>query len=403
MQRCVDAGDGCDGIHLDMGGKFYKGWNSPKRDYYFYRGRLGKTVDSECEGGTHGDRGGWANKYQCIYYAKVCPPPSPPRPPPSPPRPHRPPGEPYIAPLPQLPPSPPARPPPPSLPPPIGSFGIAGCADGSYCCVVILKGAAGAHCGSVPVWDLSGWRHPGGPIVQSFRMCGTVRHSWLDKTTNHPALAADGTAKPETGQTLYGGGVRVGSYVDPACSQSPPPPPLPPPPLAPSPANPPANPLGGPQAPPPPPLPPPPPPPPPPPHVPPPPSCDMSIGSASTHIENDYSYGAQLTSVAEEDDGSMSGMSRTRWGWECHIPLAAGSRTIELGYRLRGRTIFAEVRCVGCDGWLALGFSEQPGQWVGSVVFAGQLAGDGNGTVGKYSLGGYTSAEVVPIGTVRAP
>ena len=63
----------------------------------------------------------------------------------------------------------------------------------------------------VPVWDLSGWTHPGGPFVQAASLCGSVRHGWLAKGS-HSAMGAD----PEAGEELMGGGVKVGEYLDPA-------------------------------------------------------------------------------------------------------------------------------------------------------------------------------------------
>ena len=177
---------------------------------------------------------------------RLPPPPSPPPPSPSPP-----------------PPSPSLLPP----PPPPSPFGIAACAGARGCCVVIFRGASGAQCNDVPVWDLSSWSHPGGSIVAAASLCGTVRINWLDRTSSHAS-----SQDPETdAASLSGGGQRVGYYRDPACPAAPsslasPPPPSPspsaspPPPFSflPSPSPPPPSPSPPPPRPPPPPLPPPP-------------------------------------------------------------------------------------------------------------------------------------------------
>jgi len=144
-------------------------------------------------------------------------------------------------------------PPPPPPPPPPSPFGIAACAGASACCVVIFRGASGAQCNNVPVWDLSGWSHPGGSDVTASSLCGTVRFGWLSRTSSHAS-----SQDPETdAASLTGGGQRVGSYRDPACPASSPPPfsflpsPSPPPP---SPSPPPPSPSPPPPRPPPPPL-----------------------------------------------------------------------------------------------------------------------------------------------------
>ena len=114
--------------------------------------------------------------------------------------------------------------------------GITGCGDGTYCCVAIYRGAAGEQCEAVPVWDLSSWNHPGGSFVQASSLCGSVRTGWLARSSSHASH------NPEAGSSLLGGGVRVGSFVHPACSAAVPPSPQPvhldeppPPPSSPSP------------------------------------------------------------------------------------------------------------------------------------------------------------------------
>ena len=347
MQRCADAGDGCDTLKGD--GTSFVGWKG-----------LTKPPDKCTYNPGRRQRGGWANEHHCVTYTKVCLPPSPPAPPPTPLPPVLPPSSTWASPpLPPTTPPPPPSPPPPSPPPPSPApppetppnpfprapppppetphpqppssppaqpspppspsplpppaspapFGIAGCGDGTFCCVVIFAGGAAEQCDPVTVWDLSGWAHPGGPFVQASRMCGTVRHSWLSKTGAHSSMKSLNPTLPETAPGgsagvggLIGGGVAVGTYTDPMCpSQPPPSPPLPPAP--PPPLFPPAVPYGSPETPPPPPclppsplsppppppsplkLPPPPPSPPPPSPPPPPPppavpkSCDINVGA----------------------------------------------------------------------------------------------------------------------------
>lgn len=87
------------------------------------------------------------------------------------------------------------------------------CGVGS-CCAVIYRGPIGALCTPVPVWDLSGWSHPGGAFVTRSSLCNSVRFSWLAKSGQHAAQM-----NPEDAglTSLSGGGVQVGRFVDPAC------------------------------------------------------------------------------------------------------------------------------------------------------------------------------------------
>eukprot|EP00900_Chrysochromulina_parva_P018840 jgi/Chrpa1/26958/Chrysochromulina_OHIO_Genome00011636-RA len=108
-------------------------------------------------------------------------------------------------------PSPSPPPPSPSPPPPSGPFGIAACAGASACCVVIFRGAS--QCNDVPVWDLSGWTHPGGGNVRATSLCGTVRKNWQSRSSSHGS-----SQNPETdASSLSGGGQRVGYWRDPDC------------------------------------------------------------------------------------------------------------------------------------------------------------------------------------------
>ena len=157
-------------------------------------------------------------------FAEVRPPPPPPPPAAAAPPPPLPPSPPPPS------PSPPPRPPPP--PPAPSPFGIAACAGASACCVVIFRGASGAQCNNVPVWDLSGWTHPGGSFVTAASLCGTVRFGWLSRGSHGSSQDPEIDAA-----SLSGGGQRVGSYRDPACPAAPssspsPPPPSPSPPRA---------------------------------------------------------------------------------------------------------------------------------------------------------------------------
>ena len=477
MQRCVDAGAGCATIIM----RNYGDRNAPR---WVYEGRADTQVWQAwvplcVQRPGRNAYGGWAGGafgYHCMTYTKVCLPPSPSSPPPSPTPPLLPPGEDYS-------PPPDAAPPPPAPTSATAPFGIPGCADGVRCCVVVYHGGPGQHCTPVPVWDLASWHHPGGPFVQSSRMCGTVRYNWLLRSPRHPIMLNSQTALPQQGQALFGGGFRVGQYIDPTCDgmiwpPPPPPPPFvynPPPPIgAPAPfgieacrarccvviyqaaagmycgevpvwdlttwthpggsfvtaqptrcgtvryswlsrsgqhqnflANvdtgnpeagqtlsgggmrvgsyvdpacammprPPPN-MNVPRSPPgmppmprsPPnmmPSPPPPPLPPPPPSRVVPTSCDVDIAGSSNI--------------------------------ECLLPISAGSRTVELGYRLRGRRMFAEVRCTGCTGWLALGIPLNPGVMVGGVAVVGWL--DPTPAVRQYTLNGYSSTAVTQVAT----
>ena len=507
MQRCVDAGSGCDAVVRTCNG-CDRGWlpGGSNQVVWAYSGRRDLSVSNPCSYRTvprrhppNLARGGWANEFHCMSYTKLCLPPSPALPPPSPPSPLLPPGV-------VLPPPPTLSPPPPPSATLRAPFGLPGCADGMRCCVVIYNGGPGQHCSPVPVWDLASWHHPGGPFVQSSSMCGMVRHNWLLRSTRHPIMFNSQTALPQQGNALFGGGFSVGTYIDTACTgtgteRPPPPPPLPagraaPPSSSSSTApfglavcstrccvviyqgaagrhcgevpvwdltmwNHPGGPFvqastrcgtvrygwltrspsharhlanddfanpesgqslvgggvrvgsfvdpacGSPWPPPSPPM-------PPPMHASPPhvtlvpTSCDIDIGGPSGMM-GAYSYGSssdQDSSVMANasdvetltSDGYVRGASsRTQGAYECRVPIPAGEGMVELGYRLRGRRIFAEVRCPGCAGWMALGFPTQPGRMEGSVAVVGWLGSAsgrrltaGSPSVAKYRLDGYT-------------
>ena len=517
LQACVDAGSGCTAVHRVY---VQQGRNNPGLFMYEMRNTPtpytpGHDVFQTCTY-TAGSRpmpanGGWAGGfegYKCISWPKVCLPPSPGSPPPSPPLPLLPPG------VQQHSPPPSSSPPPPPPAQSTAPFGIPGCADSMRCCVVIYHGAPAQHCLPVPVWDLASWHHPGGSFVQASSMCGTIRYNWLLRSPRHPLMLNTQTALPQQGQALYGGGFRVGTYVDHACHgivwpPPPPPPPLvlmPPPISAPAPfgistcrtrccvviyqsgagmncgpvpvwdltnwnhpggpfvqarptrcgtvrfswllrspshgislanddgANPEAgqslvgggvrvgsyvDPSCG--------MPMPPPPPPPPPMqvaprmtprilAPPrmePTSCDIDIGGASNMAA--YTYGSDGPSMMMMNSTSLQTLlneagtdyvvgasTRTQPAYECRLPITAGSRTIELGYRLQGRRMFAEVRCTGC-GWMAFGFTHDPGQMVGGVAIVGWLEHNVNGApspaVRQYTLDGYTFDQVAQVTT----
>ena len=98
-------------------------------------------------------------------------------------------------------------------------------------------------------------------------------------------------------------------------------------------------------------------------------------------------------------DGYVRGASsRTPGAYECRVPIQAGERVVELGYRLRGRRIFADVRCAGCGGWMALGFPTHPARMEGAVAVIGWIDDSGGGrrltasspSIAKYRLDGYT-------------
>ena len=120
------------------------------------------------------------------------------------------------------PPSPPAAPPPPPGPP--GSaYNLTNptqCAA-SQCCVVLYKGDRGANCGGVPIWDFTGWVHPGGSFVVPSMLCSSVRFNWLEKNSGHGQCDSNQNCDPEADRwdaPFIGGAgaVRVGTYVDTA-------------------------------------------------------------------------------------------------------------------------------------------------------------------------------------------
>ena len=203
MQLCVDQGSACGAIVL-------RNYGTRSGPNFVYEGRSDAQPSTwardACPNAAGRNAfGGWAGAawgYHCISYAKVCLPPSPLSPPP-------PPGG------VQHPPPPSSAPPPPPSAGAIAPLGIPGCRD--RCCVVIYNGGPGRLCTPVPVWDLSSWHHPGGSFVQSSRLCGTVRHNWLLRSPRHPIMFDSQTALPQQGQALFGGGFRVGQYIDPAC------------------------------------------------------------------------------------------------------------------------------------------------------------------------------------------
>lgn len=115
---------------------------------------------------------------------------------------------------------------PPAAPPPHAPGVVANVTDpsecgASQCCVVLYKEARGRTCGALPIWDMSGWAHPGGGLVTASSMCGTVRYSWLSRSSSHGSCDASANCDPEADvwdKPLIGGSgaVRVGTYVDSA-------------------------------------------------------------------------------------------------------------------------------------------------------------------------------------------
>ncbi len=90
--------------------------------------------------------------------------------------------------------------------------------DPTQCCVVLYKGAAGANCGRVPIFDFTNWVHPGGAdLVTPSMLCGSVRFNWLSKSSSHGVCDSIQNCDPEADiwdTPLVGGAVRVGTYVD---------------------------------------------------------------------------------------------------------------------------------------------------------------------------------------------
>ena len=85
------------------------------------------------------------------------------------------------------------------------------------CCVVLYKGAAGANCNPVPIWDFAGWVHPGGDFVSASSMCTSVRYDWLAMNGNHGQCDTSQNCDPEADvwdQPFLGGAQRVGTYVE---------------------------------------------------------------------------------------------------------------------------------------------------------------------------------------------
>ena len=145
------------------------------------------------------------------------PPPSPKPPPPPPPCPKPPPPD--VSSSPPM----PMPPPPPPLPPNHNFTHPAECPPGR-CCAVIFANGPGEHCGRVPLWDMSDWRHAGPAHILKTRFCGQVRYNWMAKSYRHR-----GMQNPELfdSGTLAYGAVMIGEYVDTAnCGGAPPPPPL---------------------------------------------------------------------------------------------------------------------------------------------------------------------------------
>ena len=109
-----------------------------------------------------------------------------------------------------------------------------------------------------------------------------------------------------------------------------------------------------------------------------PPSCDIKSGGPS-HARAPL-YGTYGDS--EEDEPIFDVMTdlvvaskEIQRDWECTLSLSAGAHTIELGYRLDGRTIFAEVRCPTCQSWIAFGFTPESMKLSGGGAVIGWLDG----------------------------
>lgn len=112
--------------------------------------------------------------------------------------------------------------------PPMGSLTDPSQCEPGRCCGVLLRGAPGAQCEPVPIWDFTGWAHPGGSYVLASRLCGQVRYNWLGRSSTHASMQ-----DPEAmgAQALAYGATQVGAYTDAACAGGggaapPPPPPL---------------------------------------------------------------------------------------------------------------------------------------------------------------------------------
>lgn len=93
----------------------------------------------------------------------------------------------------------------------------------TQCCGVIFRGAPGAQCSPVPIWDFSDWVHPGPSHVLRGRLCGGVSYNWLGRSATHASMQ-----DPEyiNATALAYGAVKIGEHVDVACLGAPPPPPL---------------------------------------------------------------------------------------------------------------------------------------------------------------------------------
>ena len=112
----------------------------------------------------------------------------------------------------EQPPSPPASPPPPPAAPHTITD-VSQCSN-SQCCVVLYNNEQGVNCGPVPIWDVSGWTHPGGSFVQGSSLCSSVRYNWMSRSTSHGSCDSTQNCNPEAdvwGQPLIVGG--HGGYV----------------------------------------------------------------------------------------------------------------------------------------------------------------------------------------------
>lgn len=90
------------------------------------------------------------------------------------------------------------------------------CSRTYSCCVVIYRGARGANCAPVPIWDLSTWVHPGGSFITSSMLCNTVRYSWFERGQHATQMDPEDASQ----ESLTGGGIKVGEFIDPTCTSS---------------------------------------------------------------------------------------------------------------------------------------------------------------------------------------
>jgi hypothetical protein len=117
-------------------------------------------------------------------------------------------------------------------------------------------------------------------------------------------------------------------------------------------------------------------------------TSDEMAAAANDDVSSDRGTVDETTTASSRPDRGDA--------FRCSVSIPVGSgQSVELRYLLRGTKLYATIRCVGCTGWVGLGFAREPGQMVGADAVIGWLDGWASPHyVGRYTLTGKQLAQV---------